>query len=113
MAKPSLEAIEVHDKRDLPEPRRGKEWDVSFVCVTSRGTRFPERKYFGPSTAGGDGLTKAQLWEAMRTIALGHEELENRVEVKQPPEFEGRLDATSSTPTPLAEVDYPAAEKMS
>ena len=107
MAKPSVEDIVVHSKRDL-SPLKGKEWDVSFVCVTSKGTRFPERKYFGPSAQGADGMTKAQLWDAIRAIANEHDARENTPEVKQPPEFEGRLDATNATPTPLSPGDYPA-----
>lgn len=111
MAKPSVENIEVHSKRDLT-PLKGKEWDVSFVCVTSKGTRFPERRYFGPTVAGGDGLTKAHLWDAIRSVANEYEAMENAPVVKQPPEFEGRLDATQATPTPLAQVDYPATEQV-
>ena len=104
MPKPSIENIVVNSKTPAPAPADGFEWDVSFTCITSRGTRFNERKYFGPS------LKKGGVWDAMRAIANDHEADENTPPVKQPADFAGRLDATAGSPTPLAPADYPVGE---
>ena len=108
MAKPSIENINITSKIDVPAG--GKEWCVDFVCVTSRGTRFTESKWFGPTALGQPGLTKAQLWDAMRAVANAHEATENNPPVKQPADFAGRLDATKGTPTALDPADYPDGE---
>lgn len=75
-------------------------WEVSFLAITSKGTTFEERKVFA-------GKTRAQLWDAVRQVALDYEAAETAPPPAPVREFPDRYDATAGTMTALASADYP------
>ena len=101
MANPSIDKIIVH--RKAVNAGGGFDWDVEFTCVTSAGTRFPERKIL-------TGLTAAQALASLKATAVTHD-----TDEKTPPsavvkEFPLRYDATKGGLTVLDPADYPPTE---
>lgn len=107
MAHPSIENWKVWTK--ITNAKGGFDWDCEFTCVTSKGTRFPERKFFSGASAG---LSRAQLWDAIRAIANAYEAAEASPPAVPVKEFPGRYDATVGTlgNAVLDPANYPPGE---
>jgi len=106
MPKPSIENLTVWSKQVTSAQGVTPvvaNWEVSFTAITSKGARYEERKAY-------PGMTRAQLWDAVRKVATDYDAAEASPPAGPVKEFPDRYDATAGTMTTLAPADYPVGE---